>query len=151
LNDAIARVRAICPKLYKTDRNGDLLRTIKGSPRRSNKALQDQLARVKDEIEQETGVMPNVPLTSRTRKPTSSTKFWAEYKDLHPFLCDWIKVEELSKLLQFFTNLKEEKVHPDYTVLVRTGRTSCRGPNVQQIPKSGSVRQVFVPSQGHLL
>jgi hypothetical protein len=42
-------------------------------------------------------------------------------------------------------------VHPSYTTMVRTGRTSCRAPNVQQVPKDSAFRQAFVASPGHLL
>jgi hypothetical protein len=43
------------------------------------------------------------------------------------------------------------EVHPSYTTLVRTGRTSCSGPNVQQIPRDSAFRQAFVARPGHLL
>jgi hypothetical protein len=42
-------------------------------------------------------------------------------------------------------------VHPSYNVMVRTGRTSCSSPNVQQVPKDGAFRQAFVASPGHHL
>jgi hypothetical protein len=42
-------------------------------------------------------------------------------------------------------------VHPSYTTMVRTGRTSCSKPNIQQIPKDSAFRQTFVASPGHLL
>jgi hypothetical protein len=42
-------------------------------------------------------------------------------------------------------------VHPSYSVLVRTGRTSCSAPNIQQIPRDGTFRQAFVASPGHWL
>jgi hypothetical protein len=42
-------------------------------------------------------------------------------------------------------------VHPSYTTMVRTGRTSCSDPNLQQVPKDGAFRQSFVASPGHFL
>jgi hypothetical protein len=42
-------------------------------------------------------------------------------------------------------------VHPSYSGMVRTGRTSCSSPNVQQVPKDGAFRQAFVASPGHHL
>jgi DNA polymerase I-like protein with 3'-5' exonuclease and polymerase domains len=42
-------------------------------------------------------------------------------------------------------------VHPSYSVMVRTGRTSCSKPNVQQIPKDSAFRQSFVAPPGYLL
>jgi DNA polymerase I-like protein with 3'-5' exonuclease and polymerase domains len=35
--------------------------------------------------------------------------------------------------------------------MVRSGRTSCSGPNIQQIPRESVFRQAFVPSPGHFL
>src|SRR5262249_22790605 len=63
----------------------------------------------------------------------------------------WIDADGLAKLLQFFTHLREDRVHPTYTTMVRTGRTSCANPNVQQIPRDGDFRQAFVASPGHFL
>jgi DNA polymerase I-like protein with 3'-5' exonuclease and polymerase domains len=42
-------------------------------------------------------------------------------------------------------------VHPSYSIMVRTGRTSASSPNVQQIPKDSTFRQTFVASPGHFL
>jgi site-specific DNA-adenine methylase/DNA polymerase I-like protein with 3'-5' exonuclease and polymerase domains len=43
-------------------------------------------------------------------------------------------------------------VHPLYNMMVRTGRTSCSNPNIQQIPKDSAFRQSFVATPGyHLL
>jgi DNA polymerase-1 len=42
-------------------------------------------------------------------------------------------------------------VHPHYTTLVRSGRTSCAAPNIQQVPRGSSFRQAFIPSPGHFL
>src|SRR5262249_45422480 len=155
-----------------------------------------------------------------------SGKAWSDYAHLHPFLGNWIRTQELAKLLQFFTlfrehidvaelanmlgvgaddlaaalkvragddgrrtitadslpkvapgknrrlqvlglapervldaarTLAESKrqpscvVHPSYAVMVRTGRTSCSSPNVQQIPKDSNFRESFTASPGHLL
>jgi hypothetical protein len=151
LAEAVARVREACPTLYKADQNGYLVCTRAGAPSRSNKALVEQLEAAAERIKQETGVVLSVPLTKKARKPSTSTRYWEEYAELHPFLGSWVEAEELAKQLQFFTHLREDQVHPSYTTLVRSGRTSCRGPNVQQIPRDGPLRRAFVASPGHLL
>jgi hypothetical protein len=151
LGEAVSRVRALCPGLYNTDRQGDLVLTRTGAPSRSAKALDVQLAKVAEEVRRETGIVPKIPLTLRGRRPSASTKAWAEYSHLHPFLASWTEAEELSKLNQFFAHLQHDQVHPCYTTLVRSGRTSCRDPNVQQIPRDGPLRHAFVASTGHLL
>lgn len=48
------------------------------------------------------------------------------------------------------------RIHPDYSLAVgefggaKTGRTSCRRPNLQNIPRGHSVRKIYVPSPGYL-
>jgi hypothetical protein len=151
LADAVACVRELCPGLYKTDKNGALVHTRAGAPSRSNKVLVEQLETLAEQIKQETGVVLSVPLTAKTRKPSTSNRYWEEYAELHPFLGSWVEAEELAKQLQFFTHLRDDRVHPSYTTLVRSGRTSCREPNVQQIPRDGPLRRAFVASPGHFL
>jgi DNA polymerase I-like protein with 3'-5' exonuclease and polymerase domains len=151
LADVIAEVRSHCPSLYKVNKNGDLVFTKAGAPSRSNTALAGQLALAADAIEEQTGETPDVPRTAKTRKPSTSSKFWAEYVDHDPFLRAWVQAEGLAKELQFYRHLKEEKIHPHYTVMVRSGRTSCARPNVQQVPRGGPLRKAFIPGPGHLL
>jgi hypothetical protein len=152
LDEAVAQVRAVCPGLYKTSKEGMLVCTGKAkAPSKNTAALVAQLESILEEVRQESGVALSIPLTKKTRKLSTSKKMWLEYQDHHVFLKHWIAVEELAKLLQFFTNLQHESVHPSYTVLVRTGRTSCTSPNVQQVPRDSMFRQAFIPSPGHFL
>jgi hypothetical protein len=151
---AVEALRRLCPTLFKTRKDkvtGQVVlrHTKGGAPSRSDKVLQEQLARVVDEIGREAGQQPSVP---RTRKGLSqSVKVWSEYAKLHPFLGAWVEHEGLSKLCQFFSHLREPVVHPAYRDLLRTGRTGCSGPNIQQIPRDSRFRQAFVPSPGHFL
>jgi hypothetical protein len=148
-------LRSIQPDLFKTGKDratGEVVLqcTAKaGTPARSDKVLQEQLERVRDEIRQATGQVLPIPTTGKGL--SRSVKVWAEYAPLHPFLAAWIAYEQLSKLCQFFAGLRAPVIHPDYRGLVRTGRTGCANPNVQQIPRDSRFRQVFVPSPGHLL
>jgi hypothetical protein len=152
LDAAVAETRAICPGLLKVGKDGRPVYSKKsGTPARSNKALDEQLAKVREEIRTQAGVTVSVPLTKKARLPSRSAKFWAEYAELHPFLAAWIEAEAVTKLLQFCGQLRQGRVHPRYTVMVRTGRTSASGPNIQQIPRGGGFRQMFVPRPGHLL
>lgn len=152
LEGAVARVRAICPTVYKTDDKGAPILTGKAlAPSKSTDALVAQLQNVVTEVLQDAGVELSIPLTRKTARLSISKKVWQEYQDYHPFLSAWIEAEELAKLLQFFTHLRAETIHPNYTVLVRTGRTSCSAPNVQQIPRDSTFRQAFVASPGYLL
>ena len=72
-----------------------------------------------------------------------SLKKWVRYAKLHPFLSLWSQISKLGKLLAFFTKLNTERQHCAYTLLKRTGRTSCAESkssiipsfNLQQTPK----------------
>lgn len=44
--------------------------------------------------------------------------------------------------------LKNNTVHPRYNVLVKSGRTSCRNPNMQNPPRQGGFRSCFKPRDG---
>ena len=41
-------------------------------------------------------------------------------------------------------------INPGWNVLVATGRTSCREPNLQNLPRKGGIRECFVPRAGWL-
>lgn len=43
-----------------------------------------------------------------------------------------------------------QTVHPYYNVLVKSGRTSCRKPNMQNPPRVGGFREVFEPRPGYV-
>lgn len=43
------------------------------------------------------------------------------------------------------------RVHPRYALMVKTGRTSCSGFNVQNLPRQGHVRECVVATPGHVL
>src|SRR5262249_21694089 len=68
LDAAMARAREVCPGLYKTDEAGRPVLTNSGAPSRSNRALDEQLQKVVEEIVRDSGISPSVPLTKKTRK-----------------------------------------------------------------------------------
>lgn len=152
LDAGVRRVRASCPDLYKTDDRGRLVLAEKTQvPAKRNDVLIARLAEVAAGLKTKCSTEVAIPLTVKTGKLTTSGRVWSEYRNHDPFLRDWLDVEDAAKSLSFFTNLNGYTVHPRYTVLVRTGRTSCSAPNIQQIPRDGGFRLVFVASPGHLL
>lgn len=60
-------------------------------------------------------------------------------------------ISEAEKELNTFVNplLALPQVHPWWNCLVSTGRSSCRGPNLQQLPRRNGVRECFVPRDGY--
>jgi DNA polymerase I-like protein with 3'-5' exonuclease and polymerase domains len=150
LAEAVAEVQEMCPGLYLRAKDGSLKHTPTGGPARSNKVRDAMVETVARELKGR-GLELSIPLTGKTRKLSASGEVWAEYQDHHPFLRPWLQVEGLSKELQFYGNLREDRVHPRYTTMVRTGRTSCSSPGIQQIPKDGELRPAFIASPGHFL
>ena len=43
-----------------------------------------------------------------------------------------------------------QTVSPRYGVILKTGRTSCSGPNMQQLPKAPGARECFIPPEGKI-
>jgi hypothetical protein len=136
--------------VVRRDGKGDVVLTAKTrSPSLNQSRLRDLLEGAAAEVGRETGRPVEVP---RTAKGGVSLKAddWEELAAFHPVVRHWIELGKVAKELQFFGGLKGAVVHPRYTSLVRTGRTSCRDPNVQQLPRKGGVREAFIPTPGHL-
>ena len=49
------------------------------------------------------------------------------------------------------TGRPADRVHPRYNILIRTGRTSSRYPNIQNVPKAEGIRYQYQASAGHVL
>ena len=92
-----------------------------------------------------------VAKTATGQFTTSINEFWKEHRHAHPLIEAYCGYTELTKLRTFFVNLKEPIIHPRYRVFVRTGRTSCSSPNIQQLPRGSHVREVVIASPGCLL
>jgi hypothetical protein len=138
-------------ELFKMDpKTGELKLTKSRAPRFSLKVLREILQGAAGDIEREAGLKIPIPLTDKGAISTSG-KEWADYSRLHPFLADWVEMTETASLVKFFQQLGNAVVHPKYSVLVRSGRTSCSAPNIQQVPRQGGFRESFVPSPGHFL
>ncbi len=59
---------------------------------------------------------------------------------------------ELSKAREISAEVAADgRVHSRYTALVKTGRSTCRSPQVQNLPRTGELRGCFVPREGHVL
>lgn len=75
----------------------------------------------------------------------------------HPDLAVYLEFKGAQKLKQTYVPALRSAVHFDgrlrtsYTSLVQTGRTSSRTPNLQNLPRSGGLRDCFVASEGHTL
>jgi DNA polymerase I-like protein with 3'-5' exonuclease and polymerase domains len=66
-----------------------------------------------------------------------------------PFVKDYVDYHKIEKLTSFVRKLDSNIVHPRYNLLMTTGRTSCKSPNFQQLPKEGGIRQLFKAQEGN--
>lgn len=134
-----------CAGLFKNSKNGSLTLTASGKPSTNQIRLCEVLEAIAEHLDLE-----DVPRAEKTQRITTSVKHWSQYAERSTFLSAWVKLEEVAKLCQFFAGLKTDRIHPRYTTLVRTGRTSCHGPNIQQLPREGGFREMIVPSPGYV-
>ncbi len=59
---------------------------------------------------------------------------------------------ELAKARELKANVSADgRIHPRYTTLVKTGRSTCRSPQIQNLPRTGELRGCFLPKGGHIL
>jgi hypothetical protein len=87
---------------------------------------------------------------------SASVKAWKDYAGVDKFVGHWLGLAPLGKLLGFFAELKKRsagdgRIHASYNPLLKTGRTGCEGPNLQQIPRDARFRELFTASPGHVL
>jgi hypothetical protein len=153
LAEVVDRMRGLseCVGLFKTKKStGEPVLTANQTPSLSQKVLRQVLTGIASAVAQESGQSMVVPTTPKGAVSVS-TKDWADFSPLHPFVRDWTEMAETAKLCQFFAGLRQPVVHPRYGILVRSGRSCASGPNVQQVPRKGGLREVFIPSPGRLL
>lgn len=92
--------------------------------------------------------------TTPTGKPSTEEKVLRKLD--HPFpkaLLIWRKKEKLIKT--YFENIfgfmdDNDRVHPEYRIWgTRSGRSSCTNPNIQNIPRDGEIRSIFIPEDDY--
>ena len=137
--------------LFKRDTNGKVLLTKSGTVKTDQKAVQAALQATLEEIRLKLGRDVEVLRTPRSVALSQKANVWSPLREHHPFIDNWLTLNELGKLIQFTQTYQADRVHPRYNVLVRTGRTSCSGPNIQQLPRDGGIRECFIPSPGHVM
>ncbi len=88
------------------------------------------------------------------KKPDVSTsvKAYRDYRHLDPFIDHWAETSRITKMLGYYHMFKETPVlHPRYSLLMNTGRTSASKPNIQQCPRNKDFRALFIARPGHQL
>ena len=89
-----------------------------------------------------------------TAKGAISTSAEVLEKSGHEGLAQLAAISSEQKLLNTYIPVLEAgtklPINPRFNPLVDSGRTSCRGPNLQNQPRRGGVRECFVPRPGNV-
>lgn len=129
-------------KLFRRDKHDQIEFTTGGKPRMRSNVLRAAL-----EAEAAAKGL-DIPRTSKNLISTKS-EHWESVGSSSPFIRNWLLIERIAKLHQLVSKLKMDRVFPRYTNLMVTGRTSSSAPNIQQIPRMGGIRELFVPAPRH--
>jgi hypothetical protein len=114
---------------------------------KGNQAVFDQIIR---RIEGERGIV--LPVTPKTQQRSKAAADLEPIAD-HPFVAAFLGAQETDKLRKTYVDklrVPGGVVRPHYTLIVRTGRTSCSAPNIQNQPRKGGIRECFLPAPGHV-
>lgn len=90
----------------------------------------------------------------RTEKGDVATDKLALLATGNPLFQQMVAHNSPDKLLSTFIPALEKAqqgrgiLNPGYNVVVNSGRSSCRNPNIQNIAKGGGIRECFVPRDG---
>lgn len=103
------------------------------------------------DIERDAGI--TIPVTAKSGAKSQAADELAPLAH-HEFVAAFLRAKELDKLQGTYVERLRAAgtcIHPHYTLMVRTGRTSCSGPNIQNLPRRGGVRECIVPRPGAVL
>jgi DNA polymerase I-like protein with 3'-5' exonuclease and polymerase domains len=91
------------------------------------------------------GIADQLPRSPKSNRISSKEDDLIAFSN-YPFISDYMEYSKLSKLLSFTNALTEKVIHPSYTTIQNTGRTASSNPNIQNVPRSGGIRECFVPT-----
>ena len=148
IQESIAALQELAgPDLFhRYKKTGELkINNTSGLPKMNTIILTNQLETIAADI----SIGP--PITPSGKTTTSVNEYWNQFRGDHSLIEAYCTYKELTKLRTFFDKLTEPVIHPRYRTFVRTGRTSCSSPNVQQLPRGSGIREVVTARPGHLL
>jgi len=117
-----------------------------GVARRNAKLIKKRLQAIAKASE-----VPVRPPKNKDSLVTDSVKYWKQRQEFDPFIGAYVQFREQAKLLQFFAKLDSQRIYPKYRPLVRTGRTSCSNPNLQQLPRDARFREMIIAPPSYWL
>lgn len=99
----------------------------------------------------------DVPLKHTAKGAVATNKEFLLELQQDEYCKAWLEYSDADKMVGTFLDTwaaSDGVIHPTYNLMVRTGRTSCRSPNLQQVPSRGprgKVKSVFVAPPGRQL
>ena len=114
-----------------------------GGPKKKPKVMRDMTS-IRERVKKAMG--PATPLTDKGAVSTDKDTLKATEDEKLIAVSEYIHTE---KLLSTYVSAMQPVVNPRFNPLVDTGRTSCRNPNLQNLPRAPGVRECFVPRPGH--
>jgi DNA polymerase family A len=130
----------------RSKKAGQYQLSASGVAKRNAKLIKQRLHQIA-----KTSEAPIRPPRNKDGLVTDSVKYWRQHQDIDPFVAAYVQFSEQAKLLQFFAKLDSRRIYPKYRPLVRTGRTSCSDPNLQQLPRDARFREMIVAPPGDWL
>ena len=146
IQQAVETLRDIDANIWHRYKKTGLLKTDtdSGLPKLNQTTLQQHLLRVSAEHQL------TIPTTANGKPSLSVNECWTQYRHLDPVIDAYCRYTEQTKLRTFFTGLQQPRIHPRYRTMVRSGRTSCSSPNIQQLPSGSPVRETITARPGSL-
>ena len=147
ISSTIEQLESIDPELWhRYKKTGERkVGKANGLPRQNQTKLLEHLQQIAEQHQLE------IPVTSTGRLSSSVKQCWCEHRELAPIIDAYCRYTELTKLRSFFEGLTTHTIRPRYRTMVRTGRTSCHSPNIQQLPSGSPIRQAITARPGCLL
>jgi DNA polymerase I-like protein with 3'-5' exonuclease and polymerase domains len=119
---------------------------------KNNQAVQDQVLR---NLEERLSIsFPRTP-TGDVKTEGIKTRFYEEGLPVHPFAGALVDYVHENKMISTYLDPeivgKDGRVHAHFNIMVRTGRTSCSRPNLQNIPRGDGIREIYIAAPGKVL
>ena len=149
----IAQAPFIKKGLLKWNKNRNSKHYAKDDPRRGGWSMDTKLLKkaIQADYTRQGLVVPGTPggdiSTAGDTLKGCSNKILQAYGEA---ATDIKMVDAFVPMLKRACENEGRRVSPRYTVILKTGRTSCSGPNLQQMPKAPGSRECFLPEDDHI-
>lgn len=130
-----------------------MLNPKNGFPKFNEYVIRDYLNGVRERFELEVPVVTRKDKKTGLPQMTIAGDWWSRHSDKDPVVKAWSEYKDSLQTHGLLATILNPTalVHPRYDIIKKTGRTSAKQPNIQQIPKEGWFRGLFLSSPGSRL